>query len=157
MRLVMLVRKPPVTSTSSNILLHHTGGLCIHGTRIPTEDNLNGGAYGGNYKKRDHYSSTDANADATLSRLRSGIGIFQQPEGRWPANVIFQHNVRCDVDKTECVCQSFDGIPETRSGKSKQIHPAYPGKSLFMNGYSTPFNQHGDSGSVLRFFKQIKE
>ena len=147
MRVIQLARKPLQGTLVSNLTKYHTGALCIHGTRIGSEVRINQPA--GNKGGQSSYN----------------MGVYGMPQdassstarGRWPANVIFQHNVGCDVDKTKCVCYSFGGIPETRSGKSKQIHPAYPGKSLFMNGYSNPFNQHGDSGSVLRFFKQIKE
>lgn len=88
---IVLARKPLIGTVAENVLQHGTGGLNIDGCRIATGDDLNGGAYSGDERQRLNYSSTDANADAPLTRLNRGIGEFSQPLGRWPANVILSY------------------------------------------------------------------
>jgi site-specific DNA-methyltransferase (adenine-specific) len=98
---VIVARKPLIGTVAANVLAHGTGAINIDGCRITTADNLNGGAYSGEERKRDNYSASDANAEASLTRLRRGVGEFKQPQGRWPANVILTHS-------DDCVCM---GLP----------------------------------------------
>jgi len=85
---IYLARKPLVGTVASNVLAHGVGGLNVDGCRIETSDNLNGGAYGDNERRRDEYTSTDSAPGAVpLSRCNRGIGDFVQPAGRWPANL----------------------------------------------------------------------
>ena len=86
---IVVARKLLAEKTvAKNVLKYGTGGINIDGCRIATKENLNGGTYSGQERKRDNYASSDVDADISLTRLRRGIGEFCQPEGRWPANLI---------------------------------------------------------------------
>jgi len=74
---VIVARKPLIGTVAENVLTYGTGGLNIDGSRIGTTDNLNGGGYSGGTPK------TMFNG---LGRLEPSD--FEQPSGRWPANVI---------------------------------------------------------------------
>ena len=76
---ILLFRKLLIGTVAENVLAHGTGGINIDASRIPTDDNLNGGAY--------------SNGDKDLSAATSyatgvNAGVFVQPLGRWPANLI---------------------------------------------------------------------
>jgi DNA modification methylase len=57
-----------------------------------------------------------------------------------------------------CPSWEFAKAGETRSGAMKREVSAYEGESTtgFLRGRSGPSNQHGDSGSVSRFFKSCQ-
>jgi site-specific DNA-methyltransferase (adenine-specific) len=77
---IVLARKPLEKKTvADNVLEYGTGAINIDATRIPTEDNLNGGAYSVCNKKKE---------DASSYFMGMNAGVFEQPEGRWPANFI---------------------------------------------------------------------
>ena len=77
---IVLARKPLSEGTvAANVLRWGTGALNIGGCRVPTSENLNGGAYSGGSKNL---------ADATSYATGVNAGVFKQPEGRWPANVV---------------------------------------------------------------------
>lgn len=74
---ITVARKPFKGTVAANVLAHGTGALNIDGCRVPTGDNLNGGAYSGTGRKNPYFRSLDA-----------GAGTYEQPLGRWPANLI---------------------------------------------------------------------
>ena len=76
---IVVARKPLSEKTvADNVLKWGTGGLNVDGCRIPTEDNLDGGAYAKNGTPRDD----------GWGMQRGGAGEYVQPTGRFPANVI---------------------------------------------------------------------
>lgn len=78
---IVLARKPLSEKTIvDNVLKWGTGALNIDGCRVETKDNLNSGAYSDNREK----STNDVYGE--FNRL--GPDKFQQPQGRWPANII---------------------------------------------------------------------
>jgi site-specific DNA-methyltransferase (adenine-specific) len=86
---IVMARKPLSEKTvAENVLRWGTGGLNIDESRIGTDDNLNGGAY----------SKGDYNTDGKVLELglKRQEGQYEQPQGRWPANIIFE----CTCDKT---------------------------------------------------------
>lgn len=82
-----------------NVLEHGTGALNIDGTRISTEDNLNGGTYSPGGNKNPLPGDTRIGASAGMFVEGGGRlpGEFKQPEGRWPANLILQHLPDCEI------------------------------------------------------------
>lgn len=96
---IILARKPLIGTVAANVQLHGTGALNIDACRIETTDDLNGGAYSGAERKRDNYSPSDSTADASLTRLRRGVGEYVQPTGRWPANVILDEEAAAELDE----------------------------------------------------------
>jgi len=81
---ITVARKPLVGTVAANVLAHGTGALNIDGCRVPTDENLNGGAYAKNPTARDALWGDEAGN----SWVRGGAGEFVQPPGRWPANLI---------------------------------------------------------------------
>jgi site-specific DNA-methyltransferase (adenine-specific) len=77
---IIVARKPLIGTVAENVERWGTGAINIDGCRIPTEDNLNGGAYAKNSQK-----------DVSMA-TSYGLGVtgkeFSQPEGRFPANIV---------------------------------------------------------------------
>lgn len=96
---IVVARKPLVGTVAANVLKYGTGALNIDGCRISTTDNLNGGAYAKQGTERHD------GAENWRYKRDGGAGEYQQPEGRWPANVIFSHAEEC----AEGACA--DGCP----------------------------------------------
>jgi DNA modification methylase len=76
---IIMARKPLVGTVAANVLEHGTGALNIDGCRVETDDNLNGGAYSNGSKDL---------GEATSYATGVNAGVFVQPAGRWPANLI---------------------------------------------------------------------
>lgn len=71
---VVMARKPFKSTVAENMATHGTGALNIDACRIPTEQQLKGGAGGLLSHQRDNTQPT---------------GNYEpSPEGRWPANII---------------------------------------------------------------------
>jgi site-specific DNA-methyltransferase (adenine-specific) len=75
---IIVARKPLDGTVADNVERWGTGALNIDGCRIPTEDNLNGGAYA--------KQGTPRNDGWGMQR--GGAGEYVQPEGRFPANCV---------------------------------------------------------------------
>lgn len=72
---ITVARKPLIGTVAQNVLEHGTGAINVDGCRIETTDDLNGGGYYQGFKGS--------------SFLKYGGKMeFQQPSGRWPANLI---------------------------------------------------------------------
>lgn len=76
---ITVARKPFKGTVAANVLEWGTGAINIDGARAQTDDNLNAGAY--------------SNGNKDLSKATSyatgvSAGVFVQPAGRWPANLI---------------------------------------------------------------------
>lgn len=128
---IHLLRKPLSESTvAENVLRWGTGGLNIDATRLATTEDLNGGAYAP--EGTDRY---DGYENWRFKR-QGGAGEYEQPKGRWPSNVILEHDPGCRIvgEKT------IPGNPT-----SKSFHAAYEGESPtgLLRGWSHPGNQHG--------------
>jgi DNA modification methylase len=140
--IIVLARKPLAGTVASNVLQHGTGALNIDGCRIPTDDNLNGGTYTGELR--------DPGPQRCLENQnrKRGIGEFQQPDGRWPANVIH--------DGSEEVLAAF---PETngQGGGVRGDEPSQCHSGVYSGPRDRlPFPNRGDTGSAARFFYSAK-
>lgn len=120
--------------------------LQVDECRIETTESLDGGAYGGNHHRRDEYSATDAAPGAVpFSRMRRGVGEFEQPVGRWPANVMH--------DGSDEVMEAFPDAPGQQAAvlgnePSNSARYIYDG----LAGRHSPRIPVGDAGSAARFF-----
>lgn len=85
---VTLARKPTHGTLGGSVLEHGAGALHIEVSRIPTDDDLNGGAYA----KRG--SERHDGAENWRYKRQGGAGEFKQPRGRWPANVLLSEKPR---------------------------------------------------------------
>jgi site-specific DNA-methyltransferase (adenine-specific) len=133
---ITLARKPLEGTVAANVLKWHTGALNIDGFRVATTENLNGCAYA-----KDGSDRHDG-AENWRYKREGGAGDFQQPEGRWPANLIH--------DGSEEVLVRF---PES-SGKGGDSGGAKGTREeVGKFGYSAaPIVRRNDSGSAARFF-----
>ena len=148
---ITLARKPLEGTVAGNVLKWHTGALNIDGCRVETSENLNGGAYaenlnGGAYAEKGHCAESQS--------LRQGSGMnqpgktvgkeFQQPQGRWPANLIH--------DGSD---EAVAGFPHAK-GQQGAVGPQHGAKKS-VNAYGDygprdQFEPRGDTGSAARFF-----
>lgn len=146
---IVLARKPLSEPTvAANVLRWRTGALNIGACRVPTTENLNGGAYSGGERRRDEYASTDSIDGAVpLSRLNRGIGEFAQPEGRWPANVVH--------DGSDEVIGAFPNTNGSKRGvKDPNGSMGYHGGASGLPGVVGGYDDAG--GSAARFFYSAK-
>lgn len=102
-----LAKKPFNGSVAENISKWGVGELNIDGCRIKTDDNLNGGAYSGGERSEGDWKENSGfknNADIT----------YNQPLGRFPANVVFSHH-------PDCVCIGIKNIKGTSTGNGDAL------------------------------------
>lgn len=91
-----LVRKPLRESTvAEQVLKTGTGGINVDGSRVTTTENLNGGAYSGERREKEGTWQSEDRSEGKGSGFRPGSGEYQQPKGRWPANVVLSHSPEC--------------------------------------------------------------
>jgi site-specific DNA-methyltransferase (adenine-specific) len=129
-----LARKPISESTiAKNVLKWGTAGINIDGTRISTEDSLNGGGYSENF------------GGSTFQHQKSKTE-FNQPTGRWPKNLIISDDP-----------EVRDLFPET--GKSKASGYNFDSSNndnVTHITKSIKSGKHYDGeGSAARFFKSV--
>lgn len=176
---IVLARKPLAEKTvARNVLAHGTGAINIDGCRIATEENLNGGAYSGETRRRDEYSSVDtAPGSIPLSRLKRGIGEYTAPSGRWPANVLLDQHAAAWVDQQSGFSVSKASESRGRHGGMLRLdgcHTVDELRALAEAGKKTPSGRdaratlaryeapednpggHTDSGGASRFFYTAK-
>jgi DNA modification methylase len=133
---ITLARKPFDSTVADNVIAHGTGALNINGCRVPTEDNLNGGAYSADRKP------SDSEWVKHGGTIHSSTGeVFVQPEGRWPANLI--HDGSTDVILAFPQARGQQGATAKR--KQGNLHNAVSEGQIGVN-------PRGDSGSAARFF-----
>jgi len=127
MELWTLARKPLEQKTvAENVLKYGTGGINIDGCRVDTGDNLNGGAYSkGEY---------DTNGKVLELGLKRQEGNYQQPQGRFPANVIH--------DGSEEVLKNF---PDNKGA----FAPVKSGQKGFGGEIYGKYAQAGDNGETF--------
>lgn len=144
---ICMARKPlaKACTVAANVLAHGTGAINIDACRIETTENLNGGAYA---KEGGRSESQSLRGASGMNVAGKTVGKdFEQPEGRWPANLIHdgspevvalfpaQAGATAPVRGTEPTANGFSGAVEY-SGMLGRVAGAF----------------HGDSGSAARFF-----
>lgn len=144
---IIVARKPLIGSVAANVLAHGTGAYNIDECRIPTDDNLNGGAYSPGARGEDGaWSEATGMMGAGGGRLP---GAYVRPEGRWPANVIH--------DGSDEVLAAFPAAPgqlaRARTDGAAQGNAIYGALRHVRRGDPEP---RGDAGSAARFFYSAK-
>jgi len=142
---LVLARKPFSGSVAQNVLAWGTGGINIDKSRIPTDDNLNGGAYAKNPTKQKE------NAPSFYTSVTNKD--FIQPEGRFPANVIFDEEAGKILDEQSGISKSavFDS-EKYKSIAGLKVGNTYnkPKKSLDnIRGFT-------DEGGASRYFLNVE-
>jgi site-specific DNA-methyltransferase (adenine-specific) len=142
---IVVARKPLIGTVVKNVLKYGMGALNIDGCRILTDENLNGGAYAAQPNRDQSHSWSEATG--MYEAGRSANSSYEQPIGRWPANVILDEEAAQILDEQtwhlkaggdltgdEPTAEAFSG-PVYGNGKSREGWRAY-----------------GDSGGASRFF-----
>lgn len=139
---ICLARKPLSEGTiAANVLRWGTGALNIDGCRVATKDDLNGGRYS------DNKVGNDGATYGAGINLRSAKD-YEQPLGRWPANVV--HDGSDEVVALFPNAVGQQGRAKIGGAKSGSIY----GK--FAENVSNNPEPRGDSGSAARFFYSAK-
>lgn len=147
---IYLAQKPFSEKTgAANLLKHGVGAVNIDGCRVPTGDNLNGGAYAKNPTQREAMWGEDAGN----SWRRGGAGEYQQPEGRHPANLILDGSP--EVVAMFPHGKSGTGTVKRKSSADQEGNTgsAYGAES---RAEGTPMIAYGDEGSAARFFHNFQ-
>jgi DNA modification methylase len=103
---IVLARKPleKGLTIAENVLKWGTGAINIDGCRVTTNDNLNGGAYSENKK-----------SDGEWGTMHEFVGKeYEQPQGRFPANIILTHH-------EDCECIGTKKVKAIKGGNSRAI------------------------------------
>jgi site-specific DNA-methyltransferase (adenine-specific) len=143
---IAVCMKPTEGNFAQNALEHGVAGINVDACRVSVSDADSEAMKRCNTKGSGRMRA-GASPIGTFIRSSSS-GELDTTQGRWPANVLH--------DGSEEVVEQF---PVTTSGAMKRDVGAYKGDSLtgFLRGRSSPLNQHGDSGSAARFFKECKD
>ncbi len=115
--------------------------LGVDECRIPTAESLNGGAYSGGQRPHEFFNGG-------LHRL--GKEQFEQPAGRWPANVAH--------DGSAEVLEAFAAFGERKSA-GRYIEPGATGVRSAIWGLAETIRGNayaGDTGTAARFFYTAK-
>lgn len=81
---IALARKPLTGTVAANLADWGVGAINVDGCRVETDEKLGGGAYAAQSSGR-----ADSSAWKDGSGFENGAaGDFQQPAGRWPANIL---------------------------------------------------------------------
>lgn len=147
MRLITVARKPPGESVAACTLRWGTGGINVDECRLFCEGGSPAAARRETAKKTGTVpfkgrTAQESQAEGRLERRGDPEKwLLPRPSeklGRWPANLILQHDPACSLMGTAKV----KGSPT-----SKTFHEAYDGESTtgIFRGVSHPGNQHADS------------
>lgn len=89
MRIVTLARKPFTGSVAQTVVEHGTGVLNLDDTRISTSERMS-------FSRAAPYTDAEGVQGRTWNPTSTrGIEREQHEKGRWPANVVFQHQPEC--------------------------------------------------------------
>lgn len=130
---ICMARKPLGQSVADNAIEHNTGALNIDGARIGTDDNLNGGSYGATAREEDEFFR---------GKKPGGAGLFTQPDGRWPANVVM------DAQAGEAL-DAQSGSLHARGNTNAKVHT---GTTSWFGATQHEAGNAMDAGGASRFF-----
>jgi DNA modification methylase len=144
---ICLARKPlSEKSVAENVLKWRTGGINVDGCRVETTDSLIGGGYTGNNNMvTANYALKDGRKTPPTNKLTKDD--FIQPEGRFPANIIFDEEAAEMLDEQSGQSRSSDS---KWNGNGKELTHEW--------GYKKYKRETGytDKGGASRFFYQAK-
>jgi DNA modification methylase len=145
---ICLARKPLDGCTIvENVIKWNTGGLNIDKCRISTNDNLNGGAY------TDNRSPRAMNPNGVGDRHVSDCGKYEQPLGRFPANLILSWPESIPGEPNPGKDAVMRLFPETKSGGSGKTKTKSQGNVYGEYANRIGGQQDPSSGSAARFFQ----
>lgn len=149
---IILIRKPLSEKTiAANVLKWNCGAINIDASRIGTNDNLNGGTYA---------KSTTVNgvSQSMAGPLKNAIGkLFTQPQGRFPANLLFSCVCLSETHEENCPVAELDrqsGV--LKPGGQKRSNRECKGINTHFGSKIESQVKHTDSGGASRFFYVAK-
>ena len=138
---VVMARKPYDGATVDSVLEHGTGALNIEACRVETDENLNGGAYTGD-------GESDIYGDGLNERGEAGE--FEQPEGRYPSNLIFDELAADALDREVGHLRSGTSNGNANTGEQSD------GATDFARGEMTERHDHGGPSRYFYTSKATK-
>jgi len=138
---ICMARKPFNGKPVDSILKHEVGACNIDACRVPTDDSLSGGAYAKSGIPRN---------DGWEGYERGKAGKFEQPEGRYPANLLL------DPEGAKVLGEQSG---ELKGPWGKDSKDTYKGKETSMfkiGGVNSDNERRGkETGTASRFFNQF--
>lgn len=159
---IVLARKPLAGTVAENLERYGVGALNIDGCRIETGDDLNGGAYAAAGGREP--MPGDERQGGALGMFQAGKTAgkeFEQPLGRWPANVLHDGSEEVLERFPEAPGQQAEISESAPSGKTKNVYgrmsregePSANSENAGSVGFKMrPGGRRLDSGSAARFF-----
>lgn len=146
---IYLGQKPFDCKTgAANLLKHGVGAVNIDGCRVPTNDNLNGGAYAENGNRGE---SPSLHAGSGMNVPGKTVGTaFVQPEGRHPANLILDGS----PEVVAMFPNSTSGAMKASTARAAQDEPGSVCYGTY-GGQVASQDIAASSGSAARFFHQF--
>ena len=135
---IVMARKPLSEKTvGNNVLEWGTGGINIDDSRIPTNDNLGGGATNGSVLDIEGFDRPWMHDEETMKEF--GEKMKQKVEhsqtlGRFPANIIFDEEAGKILDEQYEGVSRFFYCPKTSKGDRNEgnIHPTVKPTDLML-------------------------
>lgn len=135
---ICVARKPLIGTVAENVLTHGTGAINVDGCRVDTNEYLGGGSMSvGSYTNW----NVKQGARPQTSEWKGNTKQFEQPTGRWPANII--HDGSAEV---------LAGFPETHSAGKKREIPSGVANNYMGRGKKSGVRFGDNGGSAARFF-----
>jgi len=133
---ILVCMKPNDGTYAENALKYGVSGLNIEQSRIPTEENLNGGIYSGEGKCK-----TVADHEWGFQKRD---GEYKQPTGRFPANIILDEEAGKMLDEQSGVSKDGIAVNKNRGDRKKSLinYANHDGKDVGFGG----------KGGASRFF-----
>jgi len=137
---IVVARKPFAGTVAVNVLERGTGALNIDGCRIEYRTEADRAETAQKAKNWQDANSKGRHMDgSSYVPVRPDFEPWQQPSGRWPANVVLDPEAAAALDKQS-------GITTAGAAGKK-------GSSGFVNGYDGDYEvPYGDTGGASRFF-----
>jgi len=131
---IILARKKPEGTIAKNVLAHSAGGLNIDGCRVGTDDVL--------------VRPDISREDNTVLGKGLGSGVQEEPQGRWPANLVLDEEAGQMLDEQSGVLK--DGVAVQRNGGGQKIGT---GRAFHGSKGAVRDNVgYGGEGGASRFF-----
>lgn len=149
---IVIARRPLEGTVAGNVLTHGTGALNIDGCRVSASDSL--------------VRPAVTRTDNTVFGKGLGVGVQEEPTGRWPANVVLTHSPLADEFGEPvgdaCADGCVPGCPvaeldtqsgvrtsgKMRAGTERSNRDGWTGPMPVTTGSET----YGDTDGASRFF-----
>jgi site-specific DNA-methyltransferase (adenine-specific) len=143
---IIIARKPFEGTVAENVLERSVGALNVDGCRIPANDEQYDFSPRLNEDPDTGYS-LKGSVDGSLNRFNYG----SHPDGRWPANVIFDEEMAERLDDQSGRDLGGGSVKSQKTGSEREESTVYG--RFEHTGFHPGF---GDSGGASRYFKTIK-